>query len=310
MAQPCLPVPRRRKRDQSDGGNIQEFNEIDTMDAMEYIAAVAKQAECLPDVFVASAPESSPLKPKEEREEYFDGSKASLSYLLSPHTMTIAAPSRNHLPQSGKKWVDSTLTSFSNLRMYIEKCFEMGIGSKETMERIPCPPMKDRSGWHIFCLGEQEAMGNVGGYFDDEMEENDLEGNEMEEDDVDNTESGNDWVSHVPQGGHETSVRILAQMDQVMTRRILSHHVHYMEEGWVLSKKRTAWIYALLARIERPLHRDDAAMMHDLLKECTKRRATCHCEEQLAMLNTLISIVGIYFEQGGGYQALMVAKIN
>ena len=50
--QPCLPVPLRRKRE--DGSTI-DFSDIESMDAMEYVAAVVQQANALPDVFVAEA---------------------------------------------------------------------------------------------------------------------------------------------------------------------------------------------------------------------------------------------------------------
>jgi hypothetical protein len=62
MNQPCLPVPRRRKR--KDDGEIEvSFANVETMDAMEYMAAVIKQASAMPEVFVAPQPSSNVAVP-------------------------------------------------------------------------------------------------------------------------------------------------------------------------------------------------------------------------------------------------------
>jgi survival of motor neuron protein-interacting protein 1 len=103
-------------------------------------------------------------------------------------------------------------------------------------------------------------------------------------------------------------------MDQVMVRRVLGQLAYYVKEGWSpCCPQRAAWIYALLARLERPIHRDDAAMLYGLLKKMTLVRAEMKPNEEqgradLARLNVLIAIVGISFEQGGGYANVMAVK--
>ena len=181
--------------------------------------------------------------------------------------------------------------------------------------------MKDRSGWHVFCVGDNEASGNVGAYFDDDNSDDDENGTKSdtpktsftgdeEEEDIP------EWrrPGAIPPEGHAPSVSLMCQMDQVMIRRVLSHLSYYVHEGWSPeTPQKSAWIYSLLARLERPIHRDDAATLFGLLKKLTLVRATLkvHAADdyqatasgdrtELARLNVLILLIGVYFEQGGG----------
>ncbi len=301
--QPCLPVPLRRKR-QADGAEV-DFSHVESMDANEYIAAVVQQANALPDIFVAdTAAQQEHSGDRQEqrgdRKDFvpIDGSAASLSYLISEQTAVVPPPTLQHTPPS-REWVDVTLSNFSELRSYLDQCHKEGVGGKAT-QRIAVPPLRDRSEWHIFCVGLDEARGNIGSYFDD-----------SEESDADmNQDETAPWRLEMPPEGYSPSVRLLLQMDQVMVRRVLSHLAHYVRDGWSpTSKQRSSWLYALLARLDRPIHRDDAATLYGLLKDLTAARAKLVVsdtnQEELARLNTLVAIVGLYFEQGGGYSNLM-----
>lgn len=310
--QPCLPVSRRRKRDEDGSAQaITTFENIDSMDADEYLAAVVHQASGLPDVFVAEPP-TGENKQEDSQSTYnrtnhipIEGSAASLSYLFSKHTSILPPPSERHAPPN-QAWVNQTLSNFSQLRSYLEKCHTQGVGGKAT-DRIAVPTMKDRPGWHVFCVGRDEARGNVNSYYGGSDEEE----SEEEENGVDNAAPS--WKALVPSSGHEPCVRLVLQFDQVLVRRLLSHLAYYIQEGWSPTvQQRSVWIYSLLARLERPLHRDDAATLYGLLKDLTAARAALPMEEgngvqaeNLARLNTLIAIVGLYFEQGGGYSAVM-----
>jgi len=74
-----------------------------------------------------------------------------------------------------------------------------------------------------------------------------------------------------------------------------------------LTPQRSEWLYALLARLEKPIHRDDAAILFGLLKVLTLFRSKLKATDRntLARLNTLIILIGIFFEQGGGVSRLM-----
>lgn len=154
------------------------------------------------------------------------------------------------------------------------------------------------------------------------------------------------WLDQLPSGGYRPEVGLLLQMDQVMTRRVLEHlvdrcccdyncdggsagpaddddNIMMMPSSPVLppslEESMGRWLYALLARLERPLHRDDASTVYRLVKCLAHDRATLQLLNNssiqdvddrrfaLARLNVLITIGGVYFEQGG-FHAVMTAK--
>lgn len=295
MSAPCLPVPPKRKRTDSEPESGEDedtnFDDIETMEASEYLARVVQQAQKLPDVFESTSHDNKHEIPEKHRNHVpIDGSAASLSYLISDKASLTRPPSEDHLPKSKEVWVKATIQNFDRLRDYLADCREQGIGGKMT-DRIPFPPMKDRAGWHQFCVGTDEASGNAGSYFGDDYEKRD--GKEEE--------NRPQWQQGIPPRGHIPTVRLLCQMDQVLVRRVIGHLGYYSEQGWELSKQRAAWIYALLARLEKPVHRDDAAALFALLKVLTWNRASIDVlskQEELAQLNVLIVLIGIYFQQG------------
>ncbi|KAL7437223.1 hypothetical protein ACHAXH_005507 [Discostella pseudostelligera] len=260
-------------------------------------------------------------------------------------------------------WVTNTISNFSKLRIRLENMSAIQHQQHQQGEylhrAISVPKMKDRMAWHIFCLGKDEAYGNVGGryeyLFEDDAEDdgvNDdngvsedrnncngingeeevaesMEGEKMlavEEEcddthtsppppqstsnDINPISSNNPSSTPSTQQPHPPTLPLLLQFDQVLTRSIFHHHVHYYcEYKLPLSRARAAWIYAILARLEKPLHREECAAVRSVLRECCERRwklvlpSSEDVEgneeewEQLTLLNTLIAITGIYFEQ-------------
>jgi survival of motor neuron protein-interacting protein 1 len=296
MSQPCLPVPRRRKRDDDKDSKEVGFDDIQSIDADEYLARVVRQASNLPEFAEAAKGEQEDKQGISKRRRHIpiDGSAASLAYLVSGRALLTRPPSDEYLPRN-RFWIEKTIANFENLRIYLEKCKDEGIGGKKT-ERIPLPPMKDRPGWHVFCVGDAEAQGNAGSYFHDDDDDDDDQDGSLEEEVP-------EWRKGIPPNGHTPSTRLVLQLDQVLVRRVLSHLCHYVSEGWSpLAPERAAWLYALLAKLERPIHRDDAAILYSLLKKLTQVRATLKADERtnIASLNILIVLVAVYFEQGDG----------
>lgn len=173
------------------------------------------------------------------------------------------------------------------------------------------PPRKDRAAWHVFCVGEAEAQGNVGNYFDDDDDNEEEMNGKGEQEDGDEESSSSaaeeeEWRQHVPATGYPPNTSLLLQMDQVMVRHIISHFAYYSQQGWEMTPNRAGWSYALLARLETPLHREEGVVLYDWLKVLTAQRAKSSLKkETLASLNIIIMIVAIYLEQGGGFAATM-----
>ncbi len=68
-----------------------------------------------------------------------------------------------------------------------------------------------------------------------------------------------------------------------------------------LSRARAAWLYALMAGLEKPLHRNTAAMLRQLGRYCASVRATSIAsvkDPRLASLNVLLTLVEFAFGQG------------
>jgi len=136
------------------------------------------------------------------------------------------------------EWARSVLADFSDLRLNLEAHAAAGVGSKNG-SRMPVPRLKDSRGWHRFCFGATEACPDSS----DDDEESGVE---------------------TPQGTLP-SVRLLLQFDFVMTQRLVAMHVRWLDSR-ALSRNRALWLYALLARLHKPLHRDTCAVLRQLVK--------------------------------------------
>lgn len=116
---------------------------------------------------------------------------------------------------------------------------------------------------------------------------------------------------------------LLLQFDQVLTQRLLDLHAQWLvdydptrplelrglaeaEDGLEL---RGQWLYGLLARLEKPLYHQAAAVVRRLFRCCCELRARLSKQSgtfsaDLAALNVLISICGSYFGQSETQAAL------
>lgn len=343
MSQPCLPIPRnlsKRKRprssteeDASNNDDSTTFDNIANMDAAEYLFRVVQQAKGLPDVFVAEEKGSNNNHSTSQDPHFvpIDGSAASLSYLLSGKTQLVPPPSPHHLPQDSTRWTEQSIANFERLRTYLTTCKEQGIGGKKT-KRLAFPGMKDEEGWLAFCLGPngngtEQNGGHGHSMMTEDNETSATESTATEE------ESVPLWRRDIPANGHDPSVRIILQMDQVLLRQVLSHLGQFIcndldnnnksQEHHPQHSHALKWMYSLLARFEFPIHRDDASMLYQLLKALTRARSCLvlspcsssdapvpsateqSSREILAEWNLLIIIVGVFFEQGGGAANLM-----
>ena len=262
-----------------------------------------------------------------------DGSAAARNYLLShrlkfhspPSCLTPYIPNHSNGrtgPTPLSSWVDRTMYNFSSLRTYLHACQKGLNRDMDREERIKVPKSRDSTAWHIFCLGTEGLQIELEEYDDDD--DDDKRGPREPEDHPNRIFE----TYNVPPNGHGPCTKLTCQFDQIIFRRLLSHHTHYISKRGMdvrrLSDKRAKWIYAILSRLEKPLHRDEASVLSELLRElCRLRyelgvdlsveqfegggsgsgdgnRSASVCErvkEELERMNVLIALVGIYFEQ-------------
>ena len=353
----------RHEEDNDDDGYYDGGDELDMeMNATRYLYRVREEARQLPDIWSAVSPSSStkvvqgpssdekaaasltktsitnmptiPIKGScnSTTNNLALGSIASLQYLTSHRTRLYPPPTSSHTPLSAKRWVDQILADFSKLRQYLEDC--KGIHISRLSERQPVPPMKDYMAWFTFCIGRRHVY---------PRDDNEITSAATQPTPEPSTMA---WEINLPLNGdgYTPSTSLLLQMDQVMVRRVLGHMTRYIDRVSDDNRQNGSyiWIYALLARLERPIHRDDAVTLYTLLKRLTLSR--CQIAEStlladpvdsklgnmrtlstsdskrapaddkvdsdnnrqyLATLNTLIAIIGLYFEQGGNYAQIM-----
>mmetsp|Transcript_7806 Transcript_7806/g.14708 ORF Transcript_7806/g.14708 Transcript_7806/m.14708 type:complete len:367 (-) Transcript_7806:109-1209(-) len=350
LPQQCLPLPQnsRKRRSPSDDRCIvessshhhqqkqpinDEISSLQSMDAMEYLAFVRRQASELPDIFVSKIAIDTNINNDntQSRQQHctmpsqtpIDGSAAARDYLLSHRLNIIPPPSPLHVPPLSllNEWVQQTLSNFSSLRSYLHACrgeFKKCTNNNTTTtttrseeDKIRVPPSKDLYAWHVFCLGneirnEMEHQmihvhilqqndhlngddGDIGG--DDDRDHDDV----LTAVEVDLLLS----PYNIPQGGYEPTTRLMCQFDQIIIRKLISHHTRYIAVGCAVTTKRIKWIYAILARLDKPLHRDEASVLMELLRELCRVRSSM-MENQLDIIkaiNVVILLIGVYFEQ-------------
>ena len=309
---------------------------------------------------------------KDEEEAKWDGSVMSVQYLFSKTLKLIPPPTIHHLPPivtskneneqqqnvSMQEYANLILDNFSKLRLYLHQC-RSSSNNMLRERKIAVPMSKDEYKWNLFCVGKD------GDYYDMSSSSSscscsssvsDVDKNEsiQENDKTQDERHNSSYVCSpkfderlVPENGYEPTTSLLCQLDQIIVRRVIKHHIQYMTKNGCddMSKKRGKWIYALLARLEKPLHRDEASSLTTLLRELCRMRSELNaddllsdnshgdCEEnlhrvefedsdlkgknsakrdekftakkKLALFNTLIVIIGIYFEQCHSLDSIM-----
>lgn len=290
------------------------------------------QADMLPNVTRATVDESKLSQPKPK--------------LVDDSVVTLPTCDDSYLPD--EQWERDILEAFSELRVFIHRQSQLEV-SKE--RKVPVPPMKDEDAWRVFCFGknfrfednvatpadeDEEAVKRrkieLSQLFGLAMSSGDDAHEEVDEDeDEDDNSDGEGGEIAVVLEDEKTSkqsaiveykewegpenvtptIPLLLQFDQVMTQRLLAHHVNWMVHNGTRAfahAKQGAWLYALMARLEKPLYRDMASLLRSCFRFCHK----CRCElssddpdlqSRLAQLNTLIAITGSYFGQGEVYDS-------
>ena len=100
---------------------------------------------------------------------------------------------------------------------------------------------------------------------------------------------------------HLPTTAMLLQFYQVLTQHLLKLHCEWLH-GTGISELRGQWLYGLLARLEKPLYNDTAAVVRSLYRRCSELRSNIDIDAvtfdtDIAALNVLISITGTYFRQ-------------
>ncbi|KAK1947165.1 Maspardin [Phytophthora citrophthora] len=207
----------------------------------------------------------------------FDAQQTSNMPKLQAFGLEQTDPAR--IPDS--KWTRGLLADFAELRQLISRWEVIGPPKAETVQdtdvpveilRTTVPRMSDEEGWIRFFFGKP----------------------------------GTDTSATPPH------LRLLLQFDQVLTRRLLEYHAAWLssEDMGQVSRARAVWIYALLARLDKPVHANVAATIRQILRCCWTLRCELEApsEIQLKSLNILIVIAGDFFGQLHDLEAQVLTK--
>ncbi|KAK9810074.1 hypothetical protein WJX72_004382 [[Myrmecia] bisecta] len=179
-----------------------------------------------------------------------------------------ALPEAIELAMPEKRWLQSILTEFALLRLQIQQAEEDG-----THEESTGPSGRDSLSWRNYCFGKSSSPAA-------------------------STSS--------PQPGafdsrpHLPSLPALLTLDKTQAEVLFQRHVDWL----VCSKhppeeQHMLWLYALAARLEKPLAARTSAQLRSLLRHCACLRADVldAADPLLPHLNVMIAIAGAYFGQ-------------
>ena len=90
----------------------------------------------------------------------------------------------------------------------------------------------------------------------------------------------------------------ILRMDSVARVSTLKKRISSVETMNTLSRNDCAWLYALCAAVDTPLDGDTVAALRSLLRKCAiLRAAKSELDDDVVMLNILITVAGRYYGQ-------------
>lgn len=91
---------------------------------------------------------------------------------------------------------------------------------------------------------------------------------------------------------------VILGMDSVARVSMLRKYINSLETKNALSRNDCIWLFALCAAVDTPLHADMCAAVRSLLRKCASLRAEkSKLDDEVVMLNILVTIAGRYFKQ-------------
>ena len=91
---------------------------------------------------------------------------------------------------------------------------------------------------------------------------------------------------------------VILGMDSVARVSMLRKCINSLETKSALSRSDCVWLFALCAAVDTPLHADMCAALRSLLRKCASLRAEkSELDDEVVMLNILVTIAGKYFKQ-------------
>jgi len=165
-----------------------------------------------------------------------------------------------------KEWQQDQIGHFSELRTKLVQYIAHSKKSGKAARPKNLPSIDKEEEWSDFCYG---------------------------------TASASDETCITPdRKGTPPLVSIIISLNQYQVETLLEYNIRWLEEK-EFSQQRGQWLYALLAKLEKPLIPEVCSLLRDLARICSTARADIPSQESplLPQLNLLICLVGRYFDQ-------------
>jgi len=176
------------------------------------------------------------------------------------------------------------------------------------------PSYKNKVLWEKFCFGSICSLSSDEESCPLAKEEEEDENNILEDLDFEFTATNkllqaNDKINCVVKEPREdplVEIRsatspllpVMLSLDEIARATVFRYHVTWLENISSLSKDQAIWLFALCAVLDKPLDAETSAAARALLRKCSTLRASkTRDDDELAMLNILITISGKYFGQ-------------
>ncbi|CAA2999391.1 Hypothetical predicted protein [Olea europaea subsp. europaea] len=244
-----------------------DFDSGPPQDGLEYLRRVRWEAEQIPKVKVAKVDKN---KVNKEQTVYM------------PQIPDIMKCPDNLLPL--KQWEDSFLADFSKLRLGLVQLEIEGSSAKVSA--------KSQSN-HEEEMVDQISESMISENFDNLSVEDNSSIPETDDAKVD---------SHSPETSSSSinspTLSMILKMDSVARVSMLKRRISSVESLNTLSRDDCLWLFALCAAVDCPLDADTCAALRSLLRKCASLRAAkSELDDDVIMLNILMTISGRYFGQ-------------
>lgn len=219
------------------------------------------------------------------------------------------------------RWQNQQVADFSDVRQKLGKHRILIRSSGQLPEDPKLPGKSNEMLWCIFCFGskmwqevkaakdteaDMESVASEPPSEGAEGEEEEEEANEAkkEEEEDEETRKKLDTIMEECSEGTPPSVSLLVSLPIHVVESVLEFQVSWLKlVGW--RPDFGAWLFALLARIEKPLNPDLGSVLRDLALYCSHQRHRLagdtardeKTEEQVAAFNLFICLVAKYFGQ-------------
>ncbi|CAN4120974.1 unnamed protein product [Withania somnifera] len=240
-----------------------DFDSGPPEDGLEYLRRVRWEALRLPKVKVAAVQGNL--------------NKEQSSYM--PQIPDIASCLEHLLPL--KEWEEAFLADFSELRLALSR-MEANVGTSSQLHSATAVVQQSSSDQLPENIVLDKFDGLMSGEDESSLSDDPALGNSISKSSLSNS----------------PTLSVILRMDAVARVSMLRKRITAVQSMNALSRNGCLWLFALCAAVDTPVDADTCASLRSLLRKCASLRAAkSELDDEVIMLNVLVTISGRYFGQ-------------